>query len=149
MADPHPASTQATSQVSETPADSDAATADARHRSLAAPEERGTTTIADRVVERVASLAANEVDDVTDGTSGWTRIVRRSTPRAEARVAGGRARIKVEIAAAWPASLPALATTVSERVTRRVAELTGVAVDGVDVTIADVVHSQSPRRRVE
>ena len=113
------------------------------------PEERGTLTIADRVVERIASIAASEVPGVADIGSGWTQIVRRSLPTSQARVAGGRSRIGVDIAAVWPAALDELAAAVHSHVTERVFALTGVAVDGVDVTVADVVHTESMRRRVE
>lgn len=111
------------------------------------PDERGSLTIADKVVERIASIAAREIEQVTDSRAGWTGMY-RNLPRATAKVAGGRARIGVEVAAAWPSSLPAVSAQVRDRVSGQIESLTGVSVVAVDVTIADVVHLESNARRV-
>lgn len=110
--------------------------------------ERGRTTIADRVVGRVASIAAAEAESVVDSRRGWTGLVRHSLPHAEAVVAGGTARIDVEVAASWPTPLAALSAQVRDTVRTRVVELTGMTVGRVDVTIADVVHVDAPARRL-
>lgn len=117
-------------------------------RELAEPAERGRTVVADRVVSRVASIATSEVESVVDTRNGWTKLVRRGLPHAEAVVAGGTSRITVEVAATWPTPLSALSAKVREHVGTRVAELTGVSVTRVDVTVADVVHVESASRRV-
>lgn len=114
---------------------------------LARPEERGSLTIADKVVEKIASIAAREIEQVTDTRADWTRMY-RSLPRVTARVAGGRARIGVEVAASWPSSLPAVTAQVRDHVSSQITRLTGVAVVAVDVTIADVVHLEANARRV-
>jgi len=114
---------------------------------LAQPEERGSLTIADKVVEKVASIAAREIQHVTDTRAGWTQMY-RSLPKASAKIAGGRARIGVEVAASWPSSLPAVTAQVRDRVNNQVTQLTGVTVVAVDVTIADVVHLETNARRV-
>ncbi len=114
----------------------------------AEPDERGTTTIADRVVERVASIAASEVEAVTQARSGWASAVRRSLPRASATVAGSTARISVDVAAVWPTPLSSLAAEVRDHVSAQVTALTGVEVLAVDVSVADVVRAQAARRRV-
>ena len=114
---------------------------------LAQPEERGSLTIADKVVEKVASIAAREIEHVTDTRAGWTQM-NRSLPKASAKIAGGRARIGVEVAASWPASLPAVTAQVRDHVNNQVTQLTGVTVVAVDVTIADVVHLETNARRV-
>ncbi len=111
------------------------------------PEERGTLTIANKVVERVASIAAREIGQVTDSRAGWTQLY-RNLPTATAKVAGGRARVDVEVAAAWPSSLPEVTAQVRDRVSERVTHLTGVTVVAVDVTIADVIRPQADDRRV-
>jgi uncharacterized alkaline shock family protein YloU len=114
------------------------------------PSERGTTTIADRVVQKIASIAAGEVDAVTVTRAGWTQVVGGSgLPSASAKVAGGSSRISVEIAAAWPSPLSAVAAKVREHVAHQVTSLTGIDVVAVDVTVADVVHLETARRRVE
>ncbi|GAB3659747.1 hypothetical protein GCM10027596_17530 [Nocardioides korecus] len=116
---------------------------------LPAPEDRGRTSIADKVVERIASIATGEVEGATDTRSGLLRAVRGGLPHAEAVVAGGTSRIKVEVAATWPTPLSRLATQVREHVSERVATLTGVTVTAVDVTVADVVHVETAHRRVQ
>jgi uncharacterized alkaline shock family protein YloU len=119
-----------------------------RHAGTARLEERGTTTIADKVVERIAVIAAREVDAVTQG-GGWTRLVGRGLPRVSAVVAGGTSRVSVEVATAWPKPLSAVATHVRDHVSERVTALSGITVTAVDVTVADVVHVDSAQRRVE
>lgn len=116
---------------------------------LPPPEERGATTIADKVVERVATYAAGEVAHPEAGRTGLGRLVARDLPRASAVVAGSTSRIKVEVAAPWPTPLSALAAEVRDHVSERVTALTGVAVTAVDVSVADVVHVQSTHRRVQ
>jgi len=114
---------------------------------LVSPGERGSLTIADRVVEKIASIAAREIEQVADTRAGWTRMF-RSLPKATAKVAGGRARIGVEVAASWPSSLPTVSAQVRDRVNEQITNLTGVTVVAVDVTIADVVHLETNARRV-
>lgn len=111
-------------------------------------EQRGHTTIADKVVERIASIAAGEVEAVTDSRQGWTRVVRGGLPRATAVVAGDTSRISVAVAAIWPAPLSGVAGRVRDHVSDRVSTLVGVTVTAVDVSIADVVRVETARRRV-
>lgn len=113
------------------------------------PEERGRTTIADKVVERVASMAAREVESVADTRTGLTRLVRGALPQASVVVAGGTTRIKVDVAATWPTPLSGLAVRVREHVAQQVTELVGLSVTAVDVSIADVVHAETAQRRVQ
>lgn len=121
----------------------------APHR-LKEPSERGHLTIADRVVERVAVMAARQVDGVAVTGSGLERAVGRSLPRAEAHVAGKRVRVEMQIAVTWPAALPQVSAAVRETVRERVSTLVGMHVDAVDVTTAKVVQAR-PReaRRVQ
>ncbi|WP_067859891.1 Asp23/Gls24 family envelope stress response protein [Aeromicrobium erythreum] len=115
---------------------------------LPAPEDRGRTTIADGVVSRVASIAASEIEAVVDTRKGWTKLVRKGLPHAEATVAGETSSITVEVAATWPTPLAPLVERVRAHVTERVDTLVGVTVSRVDVTVADVVHLDAPARRV-
>lgn len=111
-------------------------------------EERGTLVIADKVVERVAAIAAREIEAVTDRTTGWQRPLTRNLPRATAKVAGGRARVLVDVAVSWPTPLASMAAQVRDHVQERVTTLTGVTVTAVDVTVADVVQPEASRKRV-
>lgn len=128
-----------------TPVQPDGADAD---RVLPAPEDRGRTTIADGVVSRIASIAASEVEAVVDTGKGWTKLVRRGLPHAEAKVAGATSSITVEVATTWPTPLARLTEQVRAHVTERVGTLAGVTVSRVDVTVADVVHLDEPPPRV-
>ncbi len=116
---------------------------------LPPPEERGRTTVADKVVERIASIATSEIEGATDKRSGVLRAVRAGLPRAEAVVAGGTSRIKVEVAATWPTPLSRVAGQVRDHVAERITTLTGMTVAAVDVTVADVVHVETAHRRVK
>lgn len=114
---------------------------------LAEPDQRGRTTIEDVVVEHIASQAALEVNGVTATGSDLEKLIGRRLPKADAQVAGTRARVQLEIAAAWPYPLAALAAAVREHVTSRLVELTGLSIDGVDVDVARVIHPTEPERR--
>ncbi|WP_445257765.1 Asp23/Gls24 family envelope stress response protein [Nocardioides aurantiacus] len=116
---------------------------------LPPPEERGRTVIADRVVERIASAAAAEVEATIDSRGGFGRLVRGRLPSAQAVVAGRTSRISVEVGAVWPTPLPVLGARVRDHVGERVHTLTGVEVTAVDVTVADVVHSTASSPRVQ
>ncbi len=120
-----------------------------RRRPPAPAAKRGRTTIADKVVERVASIATSEIEAVIDTRRGWTKLVHRGLPRASAIVAGDTCRIQVEVAAIWPAPLAEVASRVRDHVTTQVAALTGVTVAAVDVSVADVVHVEAAQRRVQ
>ncbi|MFD1056059.1 Asp23/Gls24 family envelope stress response protein [Terrabacter terrigena] len=116
-------------------------------RALAEPGERGRLEIAEKVVERVASFAAGEVRGVRRVGTGLEGVVGRQYPRAKAEVAGGRARIRMDIAVAWPSQLGQTARAVRDRVREQVEALVGVAVDAVDVTVASVVATAAGERR--
>ncbi len=111
------------------------------------PASRGRLTIADRVVERVATRAAGEVGQVVSTGSGLDNVLGHRYPRADATVAGDRARIQVQVAVAWPAPLAQVCASVRDHVRTRVGDLVGVQVDAVDVTAAKVVPAPAPERR--
>jgi len=114
------------------------------------PAQRGGLVIANRAVERIARLAAGEVEGVAKAGSGLDQVLGRRYPKANATVAGDRARIHVEIAIAWPHPLGQVCGQVRDEVSDRVTELIGVRVDAVDVTAAKVVHAPQPEgRRVQ
>lgn len=117
---------------------------------LADAGDRGRLDIAERVVERVATIAASEVDGVRRVGSGIEGVVGRQFPKASAEVGGGHARVALDIAVVWPAPLARTAGTVRERVRERLQSLVGLTVDAVDVTVATVVPD-TPRdeRRVQ
>ncbi len=114
---------------------------------LAEPDQRGRTTIEDAVLERIATHAALEVDGVTATGSDLQRLIGRRLPKADAHVAGTRARVQLEIAAAWPHPVATVAAAVRDQVTTRLVELTGLDIDAVDVEITRIIHTTEPERR--
>lgn len=83
---------------------------------------------------------------MTPAGSALGRAVGRRYPKADAQVAGDRARITVEVAVAWPASLVDVTAGVRDIVRSRLGELAGLQVDTVDVIAAKVVHEDAPTR---
>ena len=114
------------------------------------PAERGRLDVADRVVERVASIAACEVSGVRSVGSGLEGVVGRQYPKVGAQVAGGHARVQLDIAVDWPVPLASTAAQVRDHVRDRLTTLVGLAVDAVDVTIATIAPAAaSEHRRVQ
>ena len=62
------------------------------------PATRGTLTMTDRVIERIAAIAATQVRGVVATGSRWDRTTGRALPHVDSRTAGSRARLVVEIA---------------------------------------------------
>lgn len=125
------------------------ATAASGEVGLAEPGERGRLDIAERVVERVAHIAACEVKGVRSVGSSLEGVVGRQYPNVKAQMAGGHARVDVDIAVTWPIPLARTAAEVREHVSERLTSLLGVKVDAVDVTIATVSPAGTEHRRVQ
>ncbi|HET9631606.1 MAG TPA: Asp23/Gls24 family envelope stress response protein [Terrabacter sp.] len=125
------------------------ATAASGEVGLAEPGERGRLDIAERVVERVAHIAACEVRGVRSVGSSLEGVVGRQYPNVKAQMAGGHARVDVDIAVSWPIPLARTAAEVREHVSERLTSLLGVKVDAVDVTIATVSPAGTEHRRVQ
>ena len=111
------------------------------------PAQRGRLVIADRVVERIATAAAGEVEGVANQGFGLGQVLGHGYPMANATVAGDRARVHVQIAVLWPYPLGQVCGQVRDEVSDRVTELIGLRVDAVDVTAAKVVHARQPEER--
>ena len=104
------------------------------------PRARGTLTMSDTVVEKIASQVVDEVRETfpaSRGLLGWRdRVGGHARPSVEVDLHGGFADLRVTVGLAYPVSLRAAADTIRDRVQRRVTELTGVQVRRVDVRIA-------------
>ena len=121
------------------------------------PGERGSLTIADRVVEKVASQAVTEVDLAT-GTPrtvlGRTLLGRTPEPdperpaRADAHVDGHLVTVSVTLAVQWPAPVREVAGEVRRHLTSRIEEITGLEVAQVDVDVTALVTHRQPAARV-
>lgn len=110
------------------------------------PGSRGGLVIADGVVERIATIAAGQVDGVVSVGSGLDHVLGHRYPRSTATVAGDRARLAVEVAVGWPHPLGQVCARVRDDVRSQVSGLTGITVDTVDVTAAKVVPVAVPAR---
>ncbi|MFJ3664652.1 DUF6286 domain-containing Asp23/Gls24 family envelope stress response protein [Streptomyces sp. NPDC090119] len=111
---------------------------------MTAPERRGTTTVSDRAVRRIAGRA------VTEALPG--RAARATGSSAAVR--GGRAEVAVDVALPYPAPLTPTVRRVQDHVTARTAELTGLDVRtarvGVTTLTPDRMTGQedTPEREV-
>ena len=113
-----------------------------------APGERGRTTIADRVVARVAARAVAEVEQ-TGGAArqliGITigRQAGEGAARVHARTEGHLAMIEMRLSLAYPAPVRALAGEVRRHVIERVTGLTGYEVRHVDIEVARLLSGRN------
>lgn len=110
------------------------------------PEERGSTVVSDRAVERLACAAAGEhrstrpLGDRFGGLVGDGRAA-----RVEVRRGGSRVSLRLEVAVAYPSPLARTAEEVREHVTTVVERLTGLTVHSTDIQIVRLVPA--PRVR--
>jgi uncharacterized alkaline shock family protein YloU len=119
-------------------------------------ENRGSLTIAPRVVEKVAGAAAVEVDHVTGVPRrilGQTlgKVKTDSQAKADAKIDGSTVSISLAVAVEYPTPVRSAAAAVRANVIKQVGTLCGLSVVQVDV---DVPHfyssdSQQPTRRVQ
>lgn len=120
---------------------------------MTAPEQRGRTDIADRVLARIATHALTEVGEV----GGVARRVlgvplgpdsAQTGPRVDAHVDGRLATLRMTVSVVYPAPVRQVARRLREHVAGRVTEMTGLEVRQVDVDIAALVSPQPQGRRV-
>lgn len=123
---------------------------------LARPEgadQRGTTTIADRVVERIAAQAVAEVDRAAGATRQLLGVSLGSADettraRVSATVDGGIVSVFVVLAVIWPHPVREVTRKVRDHVSARVQDLTGLRVADVDIEVAELLTSTTPPPRV-
>ena len=119
---------------------------------LPAAGQRGQTTIADRVVARVAAQAAAEIRH----TGGAARRVAgmamgresgEGLARVSARVDGHLALIEMRLTVDYPAPVRTLAREVRRHVIERVAGLTGLEVRHVDIEVVRLLRGRTGEKR--
>ncbi|WP_456825694.1 Asp23/Gls24 family envelope stress response protein [Cellulomonas sp. P5_E12] len=111
---------------------------------------RGTLTIADRALTRIARQVTLEVPGVAPEESAGTieRRLGRGYPRVHWQRAGTHARVEVEVAIAWPASAARVTTEVQEAVRRELERQAGQDVTYVGVAVREVVRATADSRPV-
>jgi uncharacterized alkaline shock family protein YloU len=121
---------------------------------LAEPERRGSTEIADRVVERIAAQAVGEVD----GAHGTARRVLgvatpggagQAAPKVAVQVDGQLATVRLTMSVRYPAPIRQVTRRVRDHVVVRVGELTGLQVRHVDIDIPALISPVRHGSRVQ
>ena len=103
-------------------------------------DTRGTTALADRVVEKIAARAATEVDHCVGVPRSVVGVTTgRPAVRAEATCDGSIAGLQLRIGVEYPASVFATTRRVRGHVTDVVSRLCGLSVDHVDIQVATLV----------
>jgi Uncharacterized protein conserved in bacteria len=109
-----------------------------------APDARGTTTIADRVVEKIAARAVAEVDLATGAPRRILGVragrASRDTARVDAQVTGDVVTVRIALAVHWPASVVAVTRRVRAHVTEQLRTLTGLDVGWVDIDVPALIE---------
>ncbi|MEU6913765.1 Asp23/Gls24 family envelope stress response protein [Streptomyces olindensis] len=128
------------------------------------PGSRGRTTIADGVVEKIAGLAARDVDGVHAMGSGLSRTfgaVRDRVPGGQKSVTRGvkaevgevQAALDLEIVVDYGVSIADVARDVRENVITAVERMTGLEVVEVNIAVSDVKlpdeEEEEPERRIQ
>jgi uncharacterized alkaline shock family protein YloU len=116
--------------------------------------ERGRTTIADHAVERLAACAVTEVDGV-GGTARRMLGVPVSgeglerSAQVTAHVTGETASLHARLSVTYPASVARTTDRARIHLMRRIAQLTGLAVSRVDITVTALHSGITEHRRVQ
>jgi uncharacterized alkaline shock family protein YloU len=121
---------------------------------LAPVAERGGLSVADRVVEKVASFAVTTVPDAAAAPRRMLGVNvgeshEEGLPSVEARVSGDVATVRARIAVRWPRSVTEVADAVRERIRKEVAEITGIRVDHIDLEVTSLDVASPEERRVQ
>ncbi len=143
------------------PADSDTESS-ARPALRVGRTEQGTISIADRVVVKIAAMAAAENPDAGAAAArmlgrvvpGAGHLGVRGTdldalPKTTVEVDGSKAFVNLELSVRWPASIAEVTRQVRGHVRDRVQALTGLEVDEVHIIVADLATDIAPPPRVQ
>lgn len=108
-------------------------------------EQRGRLDIAPAVIERIAEVAAGEIDGVQSRRSGGLGRTARGT-RARADVDGRVARLRIAVALRYPIAVRPACEQIRQAVVSRVYELAGVTVTGCDLRVVELRAEYEERR---
>ncbi|MBT2452522.1 Asp23/Gls24 family envelope stress response protein [Streptomyces sp. ISL-43] len=107
--------------------------------------ERGATVIPDKVVARIAARAAREA--LTGRTGTAPARLGLAPPRATVAVSSGAARLQLSLDLPYPVDIAEASRLVQNHVGERVAQLTGLRVTEVTLTIQHLVPSSGLEHR--
>ncbi|MFH0521207.1 Asp23/Gls24 family envelope stress response protein [Streptomyces sp. M41] len=129
------------------------------------PGSRGRTTIADGVVEKIAGMAARDVDGVHAMGSGISRTIgavrdrvpggttKSVTRGVKAEVGEVQAALDLEIVVEYGVSIADVSRDVRENVITAVERMTGLEVVEVNIAVSDVKlpeeEEEEPERRIQ
>jgi uncharacterized alkaline shock family protein YloU len=105
-----------------------------KHRAASPAAPDGSLNVRAQALQHIVETVALEVPGVHRTDSGLAGV-RSGTPRATVRVRGTSARVQLEVACLWPASVTRTAAEVRRHVLERASELSGVRLGSVDVTV--------------
>jgi uncharacterized alkaline shock family protein YloU len=110
--------------------------------------ELGSTSIADAVVTKIASIAAREVGGVHDLGGGTARTIggiTRSVGIGDERMQGvgvevgeREAAVDLTVVVEYGESIPQIANALRENITRRIEGMTGLTVTEVNIAVNDL-----------
>ncbi len=111
---------------------------------------RGSTHIADRVVEKIAGRAAVEVRDVAaPPATGLARLTGgRDEPDTKADVDGSAVELDIQLAIRYPSPIRTVSRQVQQAVRARVHDLTGLDVSAVRINVVSLPPRSAGRARV-
>ncbi len=115
--------------------------------------ERGSTSISDSVVSKIAGIAAQEVDGIRMGSGGSQAVSGligsitgsssgSQTQGVSVEVGQEEAAIDLTLTAEYGKSIPQLAEAVRRNVANRVESLVGLRVTEVNITVSNIFFPQ-------
>jgi uncharacterized alkaline shock family protein YloU len=115
--------------------------------------ERGSTSISDSVVSKIAGIASQEVDGIRMGSGGSQAVSgilgsitggssSSQTQGVSVEVGQEEAAIDLTLTAEYGKSIPQLAEAVRRNVANRVESLVGLRVNEVNITVSNIFFPQ-------
>jgi uncharacterized alkaline shock family protein YloU len=112
--------------------------------------ERGSTSISDSVVSKIAGIASQEVDGIRMGSGAVSGILGSitggssgsQTQGVSVEVGQEEAAIDLTLTAEYGKSIPQLAEAVRRNVANRVESLVGLRVNEVNITVSNIFFPQ-------
>ncbi len=121
-----------------------------RHQLHTDARSRGPLEIAEKVIEKIASRAAGELDAVGGSSGGFLSIGDHgelsARPKASVQLSGQVASIQVQVGVRYPSPLRSTGEQLRQRVRSQVSELTGIDVRQVDIEISWLLAGESGQR---